>query len=73
MKSNYGYMFKPPFEFHAWLQTPQGIIDVALPGAIEKGLTTFDDVGPYLIGREPFILAGPPLDWMEYMPVQIVG
>jgi hypothetical protein len=73
MRSNYGYNFNPPYEFHAWLHLPQGIIDIALPGSIEVGLNTHDDIGPYLTGREPFILAGKPLDWMDYRPVQIIG
>jgi len=66
-QSEYGYYFNPPLEFHAWLDLGSGVIfDPALPGVIEKGLTTCDSVGPYIIDREPVILAGQPLDWMRY-------
>jgi hypothetical protein len=70
-KTNFGYEFNPPYEFHAWLSIDggKGIVDVALPGVIEKGLTSRDEHGPFLIGREPCILAGPPLGWMEYNAV----
>lgn len=73
MKSKYGHLFNPPFEFHAWLQLPQGIIDIALPGVIEKGLTTSDHIGPFLSERIPFILARKPFEWMEYKPIEIIG
>ena len=67
LKSEYGYYFNPPYEFHAWLDLGLGVIfDPALPGVIEKGLTTHDAIGPYIIDREPVVLAGKPLDWMKY-------
>ena len=70
-KSEYGYHWNPPFEFHAWLDLGSGVIfDAALPGVIEKGLTTRDSVGPYIVDRKPVVLAGPPLDWMKYRPVE---
>jgi len=70
-KSEYGYYWNPPFEFHAWLDLGSGaIFDAALPGVIEKGLTTRDSVGPYIVDREPVVLAGPPLSWMKYRPVE---
>lgn len=68
-KSGYGYYWRPPFEFHAWVELEGGgIFDGALPGVIEKGLRTSDTVGPYLVDREPVILAGEPRDWMKYQP-----
>jgi hypothetical protein len=66
MKSQFGYYFNPPLEFHAWVLTNDGIIDVSLPGVIEMGLTQSDEYGPFIIGREPVVLAGIPLDWMLY-------
>ena len=73
-KAQYGYYFRPPYEFHSWLDLgndPDGpILDVALPGVIEKGLNTSDDIGPYLINREPVVLAGIPPDWCQYIPVE---
>lgn len=66
-RSTYGYMFNPPFEFHAWVQVSRDtIIDIALPGVIDKGLTSSDEYGPYLVNREPVILAGKPLPWTIY-------
>lgn len=65
--SNYGYYFNPPFELHAWLVLEDGsIFDVALPGVIEKGLTTCDEIGPAVIGRDCVVLAGKPKRWMDY-------
>jgi hypothetical protein len=65
--SSYGYYFNPPLEFHSWLRCDNGmIIDLALPGVIEKGLITSDKDGPYIIGRKPIILAGKPKNWMKY-------
>ena len=67
--SSYGYLYNPPFEFHAWVQLwNEDIIDCSLPGVIEKGLNTFDDKGSFLIDIEPFIFAGPKdmLDWIKY-------
>ena len=73
-KSQYGYYFRPPYEFHSWLDLendPKGpILDVALPGVIETGLTTSDEIGPYLINREPVVLAGTPPNWCQYIPVE---
>jgi hypothetical protein len=70
--SQYGYEFNPPYEFHAWVRFASGILDFALPGVIEKGLNTVDDIGPFLIGREPFILVGKPLNWLHYRQEVIV-
>ena len=66
--SEYGHYWNPPYEFHAWLllHKPLAIVDVGLPGVIEKGLTAGDDVGPYLVDRKPFVLAGWPLGWVTY-------
>ena len=60
MTSLYGHEFHPPYEFHAWVMDGPFIIDMALPGVIQKGLTTFDSIGAFLVGREPVILAGTP-------------
>jgi len=65
-KSQYGFHWHPPYEFHSWVMLDGGLIDVALPGVVEKGLRTSDDVGPYLVQREPVILAGKPPDWLLY-------
>jgi hypothetical protein len=71
-KSTYGYNFNPPYEFHAWVQLNDGIIDVALPGVIDRGLSACDDYGPYLVQRTPIILAGTPLYWTYYKPHEII-
>lgn len=74
--STYGHYFNPPYEFHAWWQKHaapnQPIIDIALPGLIKKGIETSDEQGPFLVGRKPIILAGRPLRWMEYRPVEFL-
>lgn len=71
--SAYGYEFHPPIEFHCFIacwnlkkKVNHGIIDVALPGVIEKGMTSSDDQGPFIVGREPVILNGNPPDWLIY-------
>ena len=74
MKSQFGYWFNPPLELHAWWQpyiTPNqkikpSIIDFALPGIIEKGMNTSDELGPFITGRDPFVLAGTAPDWVIY-------
>lgn len=71
-KSTYGYAFDPPLEFHAWVQTGNNIIDLSLPGVIEKGLSTYDKFGAYLVGRYPVILAGEPEPWMIYRPYSLL-
>lgn len=71
LKSEYGYHYCPPYEFHAWIMFNGNIVDVALPGVIDKGLTTHDEYGPYLVGREPVILAGKPESWMKYIPREV--
>lgn len=66
-KSEYGYYYNPPYEFHAWVDLGAGMIfDAALPGVIEKGSNTSDSRGPFLVGRTPVILNGPPQKWMRY-------
>ncbi len=63
----YGHYYRPPFEFHSWLDLGGGrVIDFALPGVIEMGTQTSDDQGQILIGRDPCILAGPPPSWARY-------
>ena len=59
---SYGFNFKPPFGFHAWVEKDQNIIDLALPGVIEMGLQFEDEYGPYLVGNKPVILASRPKD-----------
>jgi hypothetical protein len=72
---NYGYEYNPPLEFHAWwqpeLRSGSIIIDIALPGVILKGKSIVDEFGSILSGREPCILSGKPLDWMEYRSLDI--
>jgi hypothetical protein len=74
--SSYGHYFKPPYELHAWWQknpgTNQPVIDIALPGLIMKGMSSSDELGPFIVGRKPIILAGRPLKWMEYRPYEII-
>ncbi len=66
-KSNYGFAYNPPLEFHCWVQDIKGgIIDFALPGVIMVGLETRDHIGPMITGRNPFILAGTPPDFLLY-------
>lgn len=76
-RSEYGYYYLPPHEFHAWLflikqvsesQVKLIVFDAALPGVIQKGLQTSDEIGPSLIGRLPVVLAGMPREWMRYNP-----
>lgn len=75
--SSYGHYHNPPYEFHAWWQKHPGIgqpvIDIALPGLIEKGLATSDHLGPFLIGRRPVIVAGRPPKWVAYNPVEYLS
>ncbi len=71
-KSMYGFDFNPPLEFHSWIQWGENVIDFALPGVIEKGLITADEYGPYLVGLNPFILAGKVPSNLYYEPMEIV-
>ena len=65
--TRYGFDFVPPYEFHAWVSLCNAsVIDVALPGVIEAGLMLSDSKGPYLVDREPVILAGDIPDWVVY-------
>ena len=58
-KSQYGFEYNPPYEFHAWVELSDNtIIDIALPGVIRTGLELRDEVGPYLTGRKPVIFVG---------------
>jgi len=65
-KSNYGFAYNPPIEFHAWVQLKENIIDITLPFLIEKGLNTKDEYGSFITGRKPFILAGIAPKWVKY-------
>ena len=49
-RSGYGFEFNPPYEFHAWFNYKNGIIDLALPGVIELGCLLKDEYG-YLLDR----------------------
>ena len=73
-KSSYGYFWNPPLEFHSWLLLPRqkAFFDASLPGVIERGLKTYDEVGPSIAGREPVVLAGMPKKWMTYRVMQLV-
>lgn len=57
--SSYGYAYNPPLEIHAWaFSKKQGAIyDLALPGVIKSGLEASDELGPYLVGVEPVVMA----------------
>lgn len=68
----YGYYFNPPLELHAWVQDGFDIIDLAVAGTIELGSKTKDDVGYFLIGREPVVVAGTPPPWLHYTTKQVV-
>ena len=73
----YGYSYNPPLELHAWLQLDSKInntiiIDFALAGTIEKGLITKDDIGYFLIDREPIVLAGKCPSWLHYKTYEIM-
>lgn len=63
----YGYYYNPPFEFHSWVQFNQDfLVDFALPGVIEQGLKTRDEIGYILTDIEPVILCGTPPEWLHY-------
>lgn len=70
MLATYGHNYNPPFEFHCWLEKEENgkkfIIDLALPGTIIRGLRARDEIGSFLEGREPVILAGEAPDWIIY-------
>lgn len=82
--ANFGYYFNLPFEFHAWWEPcpfdnekenyklGTNIIDISLPGVIEKGMNTIDAMGALIEDRSPFILAGKPLDWTDYEPKYVM-
>ena len=73
MKSAYGFDFRLPYECHVWLEYIGGcIVDLALPGVILRGMKSKDEQGPFIVGREPSILAGYPPEWLIYKPVRIV-
>lgn len=70
-KSEYGYEFQPPLEFHAWVERDGHVIDLALPGVIKMGLEMCDEIGPYIIGRTPVIFASSKLpDYIKYKPYE---
>ena len=68
-KSAYGFDYNPPNELHAWLDVDGYVLDLSLPGVILRGLNLADEQGPFLKGREPAILFGPPPDWILYFSV----
>lgn len=69
--SAYGFDYNPPTELHAWIRLHNMIIDFSLPGVILRGMKLSDEQGPFLKGREPAILMGPPPDWLLYFPVGV--
>ena len=64
--STYGFDFNPPTELHAWVSIEKGIIDLSLPGVIMRGMKLRDEIGPFLVGRDPSILFGIPPEWLIY-------
>jgi hypothetical protein len=59
--TEYGFLFNPPFEFHAFLVSfPRRklVVDVSLPGVILRAQQSGDAQGRWLDGLEPFIMAG---------------
>jgi len=69
MSSAYGHDFRPPIECHAWIQSmtfQKVIVDLALPGLVLRGSRLSDEIGPFLVGRDPVLLAGVPEAWMQY-------
>jgi len=73
--SAYGHHFNPPLELHAWWQPrrhSRARIDIGLPGLILKGLNTADEEGPFLEGRDPFILAGMAPWWVKYKACEVL-
>ena len=66
MKATYGHDFNPPRELHCWLEKENKIIDIALPGLIIRGLRAKDEIGSFLEGRTPIILAGEVPNWIIY-------
>ena len=76
MKSAYGFDWHPPHECHFWLEVVdkdgnRKLADFSMPGVIIRGLTTCDEIGPYILGREPVILAGEYPKWIVYRRVCI--
>lgn len=70
-ESTYGFIYNPPFEFHAWVEYKGGIIDIALPGAIEIGQKACDENGPFIVGRNAIILATDQVPkWLKYNAVE---
>jgi hypothetical protein len=72
----FGYYYRPPYEFHAWVelkQEPRYVIDFGLPGVIEKGLITKDEYGYILKDMEPVILCGPVPEWLSYRPYEYIS
>lgn len=69
-QSMYGYDFHPPLEMHVWLERNSvSVIDFALPGVILRGLQEGDEIGPFLVGREPIIIIDNCPDWVIYKKV----
>lgn len=72
--SSYGHAYFPDTgEFHAWIEYQDKIIDFALPEMIQLGSTEKDDVGYFLEGRKPIILAGTPPEWLGYIKEETVA
>lgn len=55
---------------HVWLERSNSqIIDYAMPGVILRGLQERDEVGPFLVGREPVIIIDECPDWIIYRKI----
>lgn len=76
-RSAYGHDFRPPLEMHAWWQPStqafRQIVDIALPGLIDKGLRTRDNQGFFIVGRPRVVLAGAPPCWVRYTAREVFG
>jgi hypothetical protein len=73
MQSTFGHNFNPPNELHCWLENDKKeIIDIALPGVIIRGLRAKDELGSFLAGRTPVVLAGEAPNWIIYKTENIL-
>jgi len=62
MEYTYGFDFKLPYMFHAWIQDGEKILDFSLPGVIAKGNEIMN------LNRTPSILVGATPNWCVYTP-----
>ncbi|RLA02507.1 MAG: hypothetical protein DRI97_03905 [Bacteroidetes bacterium] len=64
---SYGFDYKPPYMFHAWVEKYGEIFDFALPGVLEIARKTIES-----INRESVILTGVPPSWLHYSPCHVM-